>query len=1026
MISRLTVSLCLLLAVTTYADIHVSPTGDDTAAGSAAAPVATLARAAELVTGKTEPQTIIIHEGTYTDGVTLRQDAAAPPQLLITAAPREGGGYAEVIFDGGHHVKEAEAVEGMPGVYRTKYHENFNSYQSRRTMWEADSRVRYRGVADVRAVGAWPSSYRFADDGYVYFHTSDGRPPSEHDVGYDISDDGISVWWDNVTVQGLKVRNGMGVGAVGNNITIRDCDSWNNDHIAFSVSSLASDAKVINCSGRDVGAGVKSNGVNTLVEGCTFYRIHDAFESHLVTQDASGVQFYHPAKGGAIRNNLLVGFHTGVFVKGVYEAVVIEGNTAVGGDSYGIGVVHWRDGTTMRNNIVSDYHGAYFIGATLQSDHGFLPTGVFRDNLFWNIEHWENVKQCMILPQAAGSGQGIIMADPRFASPADDDYRLQSDSPALASTSGAAYMGARGKVGDGWTDTQPPQVKLTAAKPATLLGRTVEKYFEQDHWHENPAARELRETVYEPLGDNVWLLPSRNVKLKLLVRDNASTPAQMKLRIGDGAWSEAKAFAPEVDVELPTGSARATIAVQVADAAGNWSQAAELQGYVTADAPQVDGDVATYANDHGFAVALTADIPCFAQMQWSLDETFGNTVEQAANNDFVWSAGDGGEWTTRRIGQRRDHHFAVVAPTVSTGQTVHYRFVLDDGLGHVTTTPAQTVTIKGAPRTLHVSTEGVDAEHADAPLRTAQFAVNRALPGDRVILHDGVYTESATITHGGTADAPLIIEAQNKWGAAFDGGKHAGNLLEIYDSPYVELRGIEFRWWSYGYGVQMRDSPHVTIDQCKFWNNHLIKGRKTGVGFYARHCPDMTVTGSLFYFMNQAFCILDSPRFFMSQNTAASMLHRGCRIIFSCEGSTFINNSFTFTGNDHLQGLETQSSWASFTCDYNNFAAIIRERTLRRPEPEHDIERWSGSHWAKQSKGVNYINILDLPKDHPMNVRCFSLQEWQQISGKDAHSIYKRPMYVEPFAMDFRLRPDSPNIGAGKDGATIGALGPVE
>ena len=36
------------------------------------------------------------------------------------------------------------------------------------------------------------------------------------------------------------------------------------------------------------------------------------------------------------------------------------------------------------------------------------------------------------------------------------------------------------------------------------------------------------------------------------------------------------------------------------------------------------------------------------------------------------------------------------------------------------------------------------------------------------------------------------------------------------------------------------------------------------------------------------------------------------------------------------------------------------------------------------------------------------------------------PLYLDAENRDFRLQPDRPNIGAGKDGATIGALGPAD
>ena len=120
-----------------------------------------------------------------------------------------------------------------------------------------------------------------------------------------------------------------------------------------------------------------------------------------------------------------------------------------------------------------------------------------------------------------------------------------------------------------------------------------------------------------------------------------------------------------------------------------------------------------------------------------------------------------------------------------------------------------------------------------------------------------------------------------------------------------------------------------------------------------------------------------------------------------------------------MQAYESPSDWETFTCDFNNFAAKVRSVAPRRPAPEVDIKPWGGSHWAKQAKGVNNLRLMG---EGGKKLHCFSLAEWQEKTGKDQHSIYKRPLYVDPFSRNWHLQPNSPNLGAGKDGATIGAL----
>jgi len=994
--------------------VHISPEGDDGNPGTAEKPLATMARAVAMVTGKGTPQTIVLHEGTYREALMLK-DGKAPPSLLITAAPGKDGGYERAILEQGHTIKDAEAVDGASGVYRVRSPETFNSYRCRRSMWEADSRVRYRRVADVRAVAAYPASYRFEDDGYLYFHTSDDRPPKEDEIGYQISDCGWSIWWDNVTVRGLEFRNGNGLGVVGRNDTIEDCRAWNIDRIAFYVSALAKDAKVLRCTGHDLGAGVKNEGTNTTVEGCRFFRKHDAFESHLVTQDAAGIQFYHPARRGLIRDNLTVGFRLGVFCKGTREPILVESNTSVNGSSYGIGFVHWRPGSVVRNNIASGHHAPYIISGFLS----YGRSGRFRDNLLWDAQNWEEVRHCFTIPQSVGSGQGVIMADPRFAAPKQDDFRLLPDSPALR---GKRTLGAFGRVPDNWKDTQPPNLVLTADKPAVILGQKVELYFERDHWQPGGGTMELRETTFESHAGNTWLVPEPEVKLLLTANDNATAAVEMKLRVGEGAWGGPQPFAAEVEAAMPEGQTEVVYSVQVSDEAGNWSEPAMLRAFNVTQTPELLDKPTVYVNRHGFVVAFRSKAPCTAKLEWGETADYGQAADRPAEVIQRWSAGDGGEWTEKRTGPRQDHQLAVLSPRVAAGKTYHYRLVLDDGVGHVTRTEDAVITIERPPRTIHLSPSGKDIEGAGAegaPWRSLQFAVDRALPGDRILLSDGIYIEPAQMLRGGIEGAPLTIEAANRWGAVLDGGKRQRRLLTLHEAPYVVLRGLEVRWFEWC-GMQITHSPNVALENCAFWNNHLVKGRRSGSGFYARRSPGLTLRGNVLYYMNEGFCLVDCPRFHLEQNTAVSMLHRGCRLVFSTRDSTFVNNCFTFTGNDHLQACESAADWETFTCDYNNFAAKVRSVAPRRPAPEVDIKPWGGNHWAKQSKGVNNLRLMG---EGGKQLHCFSLAEWQEKTGKDQHSIYKRPLYVDPFKRNWHLQPDSPNIGAGKDGSTIGALG---
>ena len=73
-------------------------------------------------------------------------------------------------------------------------------------------------------------------------------------------------------------------------------------------------------------------------------------------------------------------------------------------------------------------------------------------------------------------------------------------------------------------------------------------------------------------------------------------------------------------------------------------------------------------------------------------------------------------------------------------------------------------------KTIHVSaSQGNDTYvgNAAAPLASVGAAVKRAAPGDRVLVHKGVYYETVTVPRSGTSSAPIWIQGEP--GAVLDG-----------------------------------------------------------------------------------------------------------------------------------------------------------------------------------------------------------------------------------------------------------------
>lgn len=97
--------------------------------------------------------------------------------------------------------------------------------------------------------------------------------------------------------------------------------------------------------------------------------------------------------------------------------------------------------------------------------------------------------------------------------------------------------------------------------------------------------------------------------------------------------------------------------------------------------------------------------------------------------------------------------------------------------------------VAGGPRTYYVSPAGSDANGGERPgaaLATIQLAVDRALPGERVVLAPGVYRQDITSRRDGTAAAPITIGGPRE--AVVKGGGR-GRVVEI-NHDHITLEGF--------------------------------------------------------------------------------------------------------------------------------------------------------------------------------------------------------------------------------------------
>ena len=1006
--------------------VYVATNGLDTNPGTHEAPVATIGKAIGLAERQPAPAEVVVRGGTYflERTVTIRRSKKAS-RLVIRSADNE-----TAVFDASIPVDEAEPLEGAPGVYLVKG--EFPSDEPP-PVWEENTGRRFSKLAGLDSVQRQDYSSVVLDENTLALRCRGGIAPAA--AGIRTSRSGLLYCFiilrDDVTVKGIEFRNfvlnsagsAMRIGPGGKidtqteykdrtetmaaNTVIDSCSTWN-CHKGLHVYTGSANALLTRCRIRNSVTGVWVSGVDSIVEHCAMVNDPDWLLTKIrggaSPSEQCGVRMYNYCVRATIRGNLIKGFRAGIHCKNGWGAFAIEHNTVI------YGLPRWKGivARAMRPNMNKDYHVRYNVFAGFDgpfTDAGVIPADADIDyNVFWGPEF--NCTGTLRSFQAKGVGLHNVYADPLFSAPGQDDYRLLPGSPAL-NIHGSRTAGAF------------PQVPANSKAPPNLRATLVHKKGVQ-----------TRDTYPPPHLPrfSTYVSSQREVDVALAV-SSISPVGKMRFRIDDRPLQE-REFKASDTVELPDRNGWHTIHFQVRDANGAWSEESVIYVALRRGGVQLLGGPALMTGRYGALFCLKTDryawgkLECYADGQWV---EAANSAGLPANSDGFPE--DYGEY-------REFSSLPLLAAGLAPDTPHRYRLTVSTPLD--STVNEGSFTLSGRPKIMYVSTEGEDVETGGSrqkPLRTIQFALDRALPADRVRILPGVYFGAHILNHGGTAERPLVIEGLYPNTVTLDGLREVASCLRLDHAPHVVLRNLNFRWFKYT-GISANNSAGIHVTSCRFHNQYWRTASwAVGTSILLWRSPNFIIDRCIFSGGHNGGLVFD-------ESSGGQILHNtatACAVMLvywrgwwqPSDNVTIKYNSFNWNGNQMLN-IQQPRATLRHKCalDFNNYGTtfmreegtvIAGNRKYGRSVPKPFRYLPSNREFMVYTEQDQTDPVL-AAKPRGERTRVFvNMEDWVAFSGQDKNSIFADPKWIDPQAGRFDVAADSPNLLP--DGKVIGALG---
>jgi len=306
------------------------------------------------------------------------------------------------------------------------------------------------------------------------------------------------------------------------------------------------------------------------------------------------------------------------------------------------------------------------------------------------------------------------------------------------------------------------------------------------------------------------------------------------------------------------------------------------------------------------------------------------------------------------------------------------------------------------PGTLYVAVTGNDRNDGgerSRAFRTLSAAALAAVPGDRVRVGPGVYAETLEVWCSGlSADQRLVFESEEVGGAVIDCERLRPDAIRLDGVRYVMFDGFRIRGLIY---AKSRAVHAQNVRDVVVRNMSIGAADFKGAGhlLVADNSRGLTITNNLFgsgWFHVKATRCAD---FAVVHNT---FFHGGIGCLMLRGGK---DASWRITDNIFLGRMHRTK----------DVAAVAVSPSAKPPVCDRNL------YWQYRPKRDGPA-LFGMARDngHGSRENARTIEEAVEKYGVERNGQYASPRFVRHEKGDFRLKPDSPAIGMGARGATVG------